>query len=94
MNPEWWHLSAAFVAGGSVGIFYFGGLWLTVKRVPLGRRPRLLLVGSFVLRLAVLLAAFYALAPWGWAAMVCALAGLLIVRQILIKVKGRPKPIS
>jgi F1F0 ATPase subunit 2 len=89
MKPEFWHLAGALVAGSAIGLFYFGGLWLTVTRIPGSRNPHLLLIGSFFLRLAASLAAFYALVPWGWQAMVVAMAGLLITRQVLTRIKAR-----
>ncbi|MGK2945432.1 MAG: N-ATPase subunit AtpR [Desulfuromonadales bacterium] len=89
MKPELWHLAGGLVAGSAIGLFYFGGLWLTVTRIPGSRNPHLLLIGSFFLRLAVSLAAFYALVPWGWQGMAVAMAGLLITRQVLTRIKGR-----
>ncbi|MBE0576422.1 MAG: ATP synthase subunit I [Desulfuromonadales bacterium] len=89
MNPEFWHLAGALVAGSAIGLFYFGGLWLTVTRIPDSRNPHLLLIGSFFMRLAVSLAAFYALVPWGLQAMAVAMAGLMITRQVLTRIKGR-----
>lgn len=89
MTLEGWQLAASFFAGGLIGVFYFGGLWLTVKRIPTSGNPHLLLVSSFLLRMATALAAFYALIPWGWQALVAALLGLLISRQVLTRVNGR-----
>ncbi len=90
MNLDPWHLAVSLVAGAATGLFFFGGLWLTVRRIPTSRGPHLLLIGSFFARLAVVLAAFYALVPWGWQAMAVALAGMLIVRQLLVRRKGLP----
>ncbi|HKL25314.1 MAG TPA: ATP synthase subunit I [Desulfuromonadales bacterium] len=87
MSIETWHLMIALLAGSAIGFFYFGGLWLTVQRIPSSSRPQLLLVGSFFLRLFLSLAAFYLLVPWGWPAMAAALAGLIMIRQILIRIK-------
>jgi F1F0 ATPase subunit 2 len=89
MTLEGWQLAASFIAGGLIGTFYFGGLWLTVKRIPTSAKPHLLLVSSFFLRMAAALAAFYALIPWGWQALAAALLGMLISRQVLTRIKGR-----
>lgn len=88
MNHDFWQLTGALVAGGGIGLFFFGGLWLTLKRIPASRNPHLLLMGSFFARLGVVLAAFYALVPWGWEAMAVAMAGMLIARHLLVKRKG------
>lgn len=89
MPTELWSLLAALPAGGLLGLIFFGGLWLTVQRIPSSRSPHLLLAVSFLLRLAVILTGFYLLVPWGWQAMMIAMGGLLIVRQLLLKLKGR-----
>lgn len=89
MTFELWQLVVSFIAGGLIGTVYFGGLWLTVKRIPGSDKPHLLLIGSFFLRMIVVLAAFYALTPWGWHAMAAALLGLLVTRQSLTRMKTR-----
>jgi F1F0 ATPase subunit 2 len=48
-----WILS--WVAGGLLGATFFGGLWWTVLQAASSRKPALLLVASFVVRMAVAL---------------------------------------
>lgn len=45
--------------GVALGFFYFGGLWLTVKRVPASSKPKTLLFWSAVLRLTPTLVALF-----------------------------------
>lgn len=94
MKPELWQMAIALLAGSAIGLFYFGGLWLTVTRIPSSSNPHLLLIGSFGLRLALTLAAFYSLTPWGWQALAVAMAGLLVTRLVLTRVKGKASPAS
>lgn len=50
-----------FFSGAGLGFFYFGGLWLTVKKIPVSSNPKRLLFRSAVLRLTpTLLALFFA----------------------------------
>jgi F1F0 ATPase subunit 2 len=49
----------AGLAGILFGIIYFGGLWLTIQKMGQMDRPILLLTGSFILRLALVMAGFY-----------------------------------
>jgi F1F0 ATPase subunit 2 len=91
MPYELWQMLVALPIGAGLGLIFFGGLWLTVVRIPSNRRPHLLLAGSFLLRLAVVLAGFYLLTPLGWQAMMIAMASLLITRQVMLRIKGRPQ---
>ncbi len=43
-------LIIAFVIGSGLGLFYFGGLWLTVQQLPITKHPYRLMFFSFVFR--------------------------------------------
>ncbi len=88
MPPEFWQVGLGLAAGAALGALYFGGLWLTVTRVPRTRRPYLLLGGSFVARTAAVLTGFYLLLPHGWMAQAVAMVGFLVARQLWLRVKG------
>jgi len=63
-----------------LGVAYFGVLYHTVRLLVRSSTPRLLLTVSFVVRLLVVLGAFYALVGWGAPAMLAGLAGFMIAR--------------
>ena len=42
-----------FVLGSGLGLFYFGGLWLTVQQLPVTRNPYRLALFSFFCRLGI-----------------------------------------
>lgn len=44
--------------GVLLGLLYFGGLWMTVRRLPTTRHPIQLSIGSLILRLGLCLAGF------------------------------------
>lgn len=75
-------------AGMLTGIFYFGGLWLTVRRVISARRPALLMLASFAVRTGIALTLFYFIMAGSWLRLVVSMAGFLIMRQILTWVLG------
>jgi F1F0 ATPase subunit 2 len=79
-------------AGGGVvlGLVYFLGLWLTVKKVPGVRRPYLFLSGSFLIRMALVLAGFYVLLTYNWTYLILAMVTFLITRHWVIQRKGKP----
>ena len=78
----------AFIVGASLGLFYFGGLWLTVQQLPVTQHPYRLVFFSFIFRLgttlfilSLLLSAnnVYRLIPL----LLCCL-GFLVVRTMMI----------
>jgi len=73
-----------FAVGLALGAFYFISLWQTVKRLShTDSRAQLLLI-SYVLRLAVVLMAFYFLLRDGhWERLAVALIGFVVMRKIL-----------
>jgi F1F0 ATPase subunit 2 len=88
MTADYWQILWGFVAGLASGTVYFGGLWLTVVRLPRNRRPYRLLLASFIGRLAVVLAGFYLLLGEGTGMLVMAMVGLLVARQLWLRSKG------
>lgn len=76
-------LLLGLLAGLALGLVYFGGLLWTVRRLSSWRRPGRALLVSFVVRAALVLPAFVALALRGPGPLVAALAGFLVVRLAL-----------
>lgn len=84
-NLSWIDLLAAFFAGTIISLFYHGGLWWTVKLLPRARMPVLLSIGSFYLRMAFTLAAFFLVMRNDWRRMVVCLIGFLVVKFIITR---------
>jgi F1F0 ATPase subunit 2 len=78
----------AFAAGIGLGIFYFGGLWLTVRRLPVARHPVFLSFCSFFCRLMVVLAGFYFVMDGHWQRLIVCMLGFLGMRSILVRLWG------
>ncbi|MGE0681909.1 MAG: ATP synthase subunit I [Candidatus Binatia bacterium] len=76
-------LICALLAGIGLGLFYFGGLWLTVQRLPMIRHPALLMLGSFFMRTLVALLGFYVVMSGSWARLLVCFAGFLAIRTLL-----------
>jgi F1F0 ATPase subunit 2 len=82
-------LAIPLAAGVGLGIFYFGGLWLTLQRLPSTRRPELLVLGSFVVRTLLAVAGFFLVFGGHWQHLVAAMVGFLIARTLLVR-RWRP----
>lgn len=88
--PEQVHWIIALVAGLVLGAFFFGGLWWTVRKMQTVQSAGLLFIGSFLLRMAVLLLGLYAVGAEHWERMVIALVGIVLARFIVIRLT-KPK---
>lgn len=86
-------LAVAAATGVAVGVVYFGGLWLTVRRLPTARRPALLTLASFLARAAAAGLGFVVLPGDGPLRLLVALAAVLAVRSTLVRRLG-PAPTS
>jgi len=78
-------LITAFAAGIGLGTFYFGGLWLTVKRLPKVKRPALLSMCSFFGRLGIIIFGFYLIMDGHWERIMVCMIGFLVMRGILVR---------
>lgn len=78
------NLISAFIVGVVGGFLFFGGLYLTVNKIGTVRYPALLMILSLFVRLAVLTAGLFLIADGGIKNLLSAMAGILIVRFLLI----------
>ncbi|PKN06413.1 MAG: ATP synthase subunit I [Deltaproteobacteria bacterium HGW-Deltaproteobacteria-7] len=81
-----------FAAGLALGAFYFISLWQTVQKLGQTENRVRLLAVSYVLRLAVVLTAFYLMMQGGhWERLVAAMIGFVAMRKILTNRFGPQK---
>jgi len=83
--PDWLSLVLAGMAGGLLGVVFFGGLWWTVRRGVDSKRAALWFLGSWLLRTAIVLAGFYLVSDGHWEPLLAALFGFVLARFILIR---------
>lgn len=76
------------VIGVLTGLYYFAGLWLTVKRIPFSKRPNRLLALSFAARLLPTLAVMFILLRKDPGMFMAMLAAFFAVR--LVMTRGEP----
>jgi F1F0 ATPase subunit 2 len=77
-------LVLSLAAGVGVGIIYLGGLWWTVRRLAVVKRPGLLLFSSFLVRTGLALVCLYLLTGKDWIRLMAALLGFLVVRFVMV----------
>lgn len=77
-----------FTAGGGLGLFYFGTLWFSVKRMESQKNPALWLVLSFFVRISLTLGGLYWLFDDNILHIAAAMGGFFVGRTILIKYLG------
>ncbi|HLV33901.1 MAG TPA: ATP synthase subunit I [Spirillospora sp.] len=78
-------LVLALIIGAGLGAIFFGGLWLTLLRLPAARWPVPLMLGSLVGRMAVIGIGFYLTAAGSWLRLIACLLGFILMRQFLIR---------
>lgn len=75
----------ALLGGIVLGLFYFLGLWETVRRLPQVRRPLFCILSSLILRLAFILTGLYLISYGHWDRLIAALIGILLVRALIVR---------
>lgn len=78
-----WSLLAALLGGIALGFLYFGGLWMTVKRLDISQRPGLLFATSFAIRSAVVIGGVYWLTGGHWRQVGACMLGFIAIRTVL-----------
>jgi F1F0 ATPase subunit 2 len=85
----------AIAAGVSIGIFFYGCLWITVRRLMTSKHPVLLTFGSFWGRTVIALAGFFFVMNGQWQNGLGCLAGFglgrIVVSGLLSRNGGAPK---
>jgi F1F0 ATPase subunit 2 len=76
-------LILTFIAGISLGLLFFGGLWFTVKKTLTSKKPALWVLGSFVARMALVLLGFYFIGAGSLNRFLITLSGFVIARFLV-----------
>jgi len=78
------YMILAFIGGLLLGTLFFGGLWLTVRKLVTSRIPALWFLGSFILRVSITLIGFYYIFSGSWQRLLICVAGFIIARYTVI----------
>lgn len=84
-------LVLAWLAGGALGAFFFGGLWWTVRKSLTSARPALWVFGSLLLRMGVTMTGFYFVTGGDWQRLLSCLVGFVMARQLVTRLTRLPE---
>jgi len=76
-------------AGVALGLFFFGGLWWTIRKSLTSGRPALWILASFLLRTGVTLSGFYFVSGDHWERLAACMAGFLAARFVVTRLCQR-----
>jgi F1F0 ATPase subunit 2 len=71
------------LAGVLLGMFFFGGLWWTIRRGVSSKQPAVLFFFSLLLRTGIALAGFYFVARGDWRRVLSCLVGFILARILV-----------
>ena len=74
----------AFIAGLGLGIIFFGGLWLTVRKTVASAKPALWIFGSFLFRIGITQIGFYYIYSGNWQRLIICLLCFVTARFIVM----------
>lgn len=83
-------LALASVAGLVLGVFFFGGLWWTVRRGIAAKQPAPWFAVSLLLRMGIVLAGFYLVGRGHPERMLVCLYGFIVARVLVKRLTGSP----
>ncbi len=81
-------LTMAGVAGMLLGVFFFGGLWWTVRKCLSTTHPGMWLLGSAMIRMGVTLGGFYLVGAGHWQRLLACLIGFIVARLIVTRLSN------
>jgi len=79
----------AFLWGLFLGVVYFGGLWMTARRLPGQSRPKTFCFFSFILRLILAMIGMWFVLERSTIAFLVTLTAFMMIRFIMINRIGR-----
>jgi len=82
---EFIEYALALLAGLLLGVFFFAGLWWTVRRLNSSKHVALLFLASMLLRTGTVVLGFYFIMDDHWQRLVAALLGFIIARIVVTR---------
>jgi F1F0 ATPase subunit 2 len=83
--PPVFALLLALLGGALLGVFFFVGLWWTVRKMESSKQVALLFLGSMLLRTSVVILGFYFILGDNWQRLLAGLLGFIVARIIVTR---------
>lgn len=84
------YLLVALVAGTTIGVVFFVGLWWTIRRALSSRSPAALFLASLLLRTLVAVSGFYLVSRGDWRRLLACMGGFFIARVVAMRLARPP----
>ena len=78
-------LMAALLEGALLGLFFFAGLWWTVRKLASSKHVAFLFLSSMLLRTGIVVLGFYFILGDNWQRLLAGLLGFIIARIIITR---------
>ena len=82
---EVWIAAWVLLVGTTLGLFFFGGLWWTVRCAMASSRPAAWFIGSLLVRVTVTLGGIYAVSGDQWQRLLLCLMGFWLARIVVLR---------
>jgi F1F0 ATPase subunit 2 len=84
-------LGLAWIAGGALGLIFFGGLWWSVRKGLGSGTPVVWFFAGLILRVGLTLAGFYFVGADDWQRLAACLLGFVMARQAVTRLARTPE---
>jgi F1F0 ATPase subunit 2 len=78
-------MTIALISGIVLGVIFFGGLWITVKKTLGTSYPALWILASSLIRTVIVLTGFYFVAQGSWQKLLIGIAGFIVGRFLVMR---------
>ena len=84
------YMALAFLGGLVLGTLFFGGLWLTMKKLITSKMAGLLFSGSFLIRAGIVMIGFYYSSLGHWQRLLICVLGFVVARFFVLHFTKQP----